>query len=810
MAHIAEPTHIESRSQSANTLGTAVTLKQSDTSQFQPLSARLKFAQAVALCASTALIALGVTVLIGWALGIVWLKSIGPEMVTMKPNTAVCLALSGLSLLLLRTEAAAGARLRVGQVCAMAVVIIGTLTVIEFVFQQNLGIDNTLFPAATAADGRFQGRMALATAVSLVLLGNALLFINGKSTGKSLVDILAGLAGALTLLSFLAYLYNVEALSRLLPFTGIALHTIIGLFILCFGLLFARAKDSFVSVFLSDTAGGMVARRLLPVAIVIPPLLGWFRLIGERRGLYEPAFGIAVVATCLVILLVTVIGRTARLLDTSELVRRRANERTRLVVEAAPSAIVMFDETGKIALVNRQTETLFGYSRAELLKKSVAELVPGMAPDFQEKHLDDFTPQAVLHGDGGNLAAQRKDGSEVPIEVGLNPIKTDDGNFVLAHIIDITKRKEAEDNLRQSEARAQQEEQLWKQTFDAIGEGILVYDRTGRIVHCNSHAGDMLEMDSSAVTALTFSEAFARMFGQRAADYYLADHHGASTLVEVRTEDDRRYLVSIFAVHKSDGTSVSVSTWNEVTRLSEMRDQLSRSRSLASVGQLAAGVAHEVNNPLAAITTCAEAITRDLRQERIAKAIPEDVQWNYYLEEIVRQALRCKEITRGLLDLTRQRQAKRTLCDINQITKQCARGALQRGEGIVEVAMELDEAVGEVATDAAMLMQILDNLLSNAVDAIGDNKGLITVATRQESARVVIEIKDTGPGIAADLLAKIFDPFFSTKGPGKGYGLGLAISATLAESLRGGLAVESKPGAGSTFRLWIPRQAPEN
>src|SRR6185295_15049292 len=168
------------------------------------------------------------------------------------------------------------------------------------------------------------------------------------------------------------------------------------------------------------------------------------------------------------------------------------------------------------------------------------------------------------------------------------------------------------------------------------------------------------------------------------------------TVVEVQTEDGRRYLVSIFTVHKSDGTVVSVSTWNDVTRLSEMQDQLGRSRRLASVGQLAAGVAHEVNNPLAAITTCAEAIIRDMRQQP-ADALPPGTQWNYYLEEIVRQALRCKEITRGLLDLPRQRQAKRTLCDINQITKQCARGALQRGEGTVEVAMKLDEAVGEVA-----------------------------------------------------------------------------------------------------------------
>ena len=352
-------------------------------------------------------------------------------------------------------------------------------------------------------------------------------------------------------------------------------------------------------------------------------------------------------------------------------------------------------------------------------------------------------------------------------------------------------------------------ETIWEQTFNAIGEAIVVHDSTGIILHCNARAAEMMDTQPAAVIGYSLENVFARMFGQRAADYYLADNHGASTMVEVQTEIGGRYLVSIFPIRKPDGQWVSVVTWSDVTRLSEMQDQLSRSRSLASVGQLAAGVAHEVNNPLAAITTCAEAIMRDLRREEISAQMPADSQWQYYLEEIVRQAFRCKEITRGLLDLTRQRQAKRSLCNINQITKQCARAALQRAQGNVEFEIKLDDAVGEVATDAALLMQVLDNLLTNALDALLDDGGKITVATRPEGARIVIEISDNGTGISADLLTKIFDPFFSTKGPGKGYGLGLPISATLAESLRGGITVESKPGAGSTFRVWLPRQAPE-
>jgi two-component system NtrC family sensor kinase len=352
-------------------------------------------------------------------------------------------------------------------------------------------------------------------------------------------------------------------------------------------------------------------------------------------------------------------------------------------------------------------------------------------------------------------------------------------------------------------------ETIWEQTFNAIGEAIVVHDSRGIILHCNARATEMMDTEVSDIIGRSLEEVFARMFGKRAAEYYLADNHGASTMVEVQTETGQRYLVSIFRIKKPDGQWVSVVTWSDVTRVSEMQDQLSRSRSLASVGQLAAGVAHEVNNPLAAITTCAEAIMRDLRRDEIAPLVPADTQWQYYLEEIVRQAFRCKEITRGLLDLTRQRQAKRSLCDINQITKQCARAALQRAQRNVEFEMKLDDAVGDVATDAAMLVQILDNLFSNALDALPDDGGIVTLATRPEGTRVVIEVTDNGTGIAADVLAKIFDPFFSTKGPGKGYGLGLPISATLAESLRGGINVESKLGAGSTFRVWLPRQAPE-
>jgi two-component system NtrC family sensor kinase len=149
------------------------------------------------------------------------------------------------------------------------------------------------------------------------------------------------------------------------------------------------------------------------------------------------------------------------------------------------------------------------------------------------------------------------------------------------------------------------------------------------------------------------------------------------------------------------------------------------------------------------------------------------------------------------------------MCDVNSIAKQCAKTAVQRAGSSLEFEIKIDDRVGEVSTDEAMVRQILDNLFSNALDALGDRKGTISVSTRRDDDRVSIEVADSGSGISSDLMSRIFDPFFSTKGPGKGYGLGLAISLSLAESLGGALTVESKEGAGSRFRLWLPRRGPQ-
>jgi two-component system NtrC family sensor kinase len=354
---------------------------------------------------------------------------------------------------------------------------------------------------------------------------------------------------------------------------------------------------------------------------------------------------------------------------------------------------------------------------------------------------------------------------------------------------------------------------VWEQTFDAIPDGIIVHDDRMSVVRCNMAAAEALGLHPSEVAGMSCAEAFARLFGERAAAYHMRPGTARTTnSFELQAEDGRRYLVSVAPVSGLDAGAEgewSVITWSDITTLAEVQEQLARTRRLATIGQLAAGVAHEINNPLAAIPTCAEATLRDMRGSEESAARAAERQWDYYLEEIVRQALRCKQITRGLLDLSRQRRARRAPVDLNRVVSQAALVFEQRGrERGVRFEVGPDASVGEVATDETMLRQVLDNLLSNALDAVADG-GRVRVSTALDGARVRVEVEDDGHGIAPEVLARVFDPFFTTKDPGRGSGLGLAISLTLAEAMGGAITVESRPDRGSLFRLWLPRRTPE-
>lgn len=248
--------------------------------------------------------------------------------------------------------------------------------------------------------------------------------------------------------------------------------------------------------------------------------------------------------------------------------------------------------------------------------------------------------------------------------------------------------------------------------------------------------------------------------------------------------------------------TLAVSFNTMVGTLRETQEQLVQKEKLASVGQLAAGVAHEINNPLGSILLYADI----LRKETPA----EDEQQRADLEMILSEATRCKVIVNDLLNFSRQNEILAQATDLNAILHELAvevgRQESASGVGIVE---ELDPDLPRIQADPQQLHQVFVNLMNNAVDAMPDG-GTLTLRTRRgpDPGWVRVEVADTGAGIAPENTKKLFTPFFTTKPIGKGTGLGLAIIYGIVKMHRGQIGVQSEVGQGTTFTLTLQEKLP--
>ncbi len=225
--------------------------------------------------------------------------------------------------------------------------------------------------------------------------------------------------------------------------------------------------------------------------------------------------------------------------------------------------------------------------------------------------------------------------------------------------------------------------------------------------------------------------------------------------------------------------------------------KISESERLAMVGQLAANVAHELNNPLQGIVTYA---SLTLEKDEYDDTCKQNI------NKIVVQANRCRDIIRGLLDFSRHKNPDKTLCKVNNLLQGCI--SLVENQAIfhnIDVVMNLDNSLPMVVVDPSQVERVFLNLIINAAEAMeGTGKLTITTTMNATDHSVDIDVQDTGPGILPQHLEKIFDPFFTTKETGHGVGLGLAISYGIVKEHNGKLTVNSKLGKGTTFTVSLP------
>lgn len=402
---------------------------------------------------------LGVWVLMGWAFDCPSWKSVFPGMVTVLPSTAVAFVTLGIALSLACVPALRGGRLVVVRTCALVTTMIGLVTFYEHVSGRDLGID--LLWIHTIAGGNSMDhtvRMAPGTALSFLMSGLALTFLYSRFKETFLaVQVLAVGISIIALMGVTGYLYQNELVGSVTDDAQIAIHTAVAFFLIGLSLLFARTERGLAALIVSESAGGLMARRLVPGTIVLALFMGWLHQEGQRAGYNDVGSGPVLFAITNAIVFAALIAWNSAALHRRDLERRLEDERFRLVVEAAPNAMVLVDQDGRILLMNSQMEQLFGYSRLELLGKPIDLLAPIR---FRKDHSGNWE---AFYGDAGawskasglDLHGQCKNGREILIELGLNSMKADNETHVLASIVDVTERKRFEKALEDAREAAE-------------------------------------------------------------------------------------------------------------------------------------------------------------------------------------------------------------------------------------------------------------------------------------------------------------------------------------------------------------------
>jgi PAS domain S-box-containing protein len=329
--------------------------------------------------AGTAVV-VGAVVLTGWTFNLDFLKSLSPNLASMKTNTALSMLLSGVSLWSLSGVSRPNWKSALGYGCAIVMLLIGVLTGSEMAFHWNLGIDQLVFKEVHLAVGTSSpNRMSINTAICITLIGTGLLLLERRIGNQRPSQVIALASGLVSLSAVIGYVFDVHALYSISVFTGMAIHTAITILVLSLGLLLVRSQDGFMSVVSRESPSGTLVRKLLPVALLLPTLGGWVRWEAQKHGLFGTEIGIILFASFNTITLIAFMYTGVVLLNQLIYRVQASEERLQLAVEAAQLGVWDLDLISDRAFRSLRHDQIFGYESLQPewgLEIAVYHIVP--------------------------------------------------------------------------------------------------------------------------------------------------------------------------------------------------------------------------------------------------------------------------------------------------------------------------------------------------------------------------------------------------------------------------------------------------
>ena len=427
---------------------------------------------------------------------------------------------------------------------------------------------------------------------------------------------------------------------------------------------------------------------------------------------------------------------------------------------------------------------------------------------YIEEHLEEIKNKGIFSTIEEYTGTDGKSRFDV---ITIAPIYNDRGDIVqiLEASRDVTDRI-------MLEHEAQKSSTFLQNVIQSTVDGIVVVDTKGNVLIFNDGMERLTGFTSDEIINKGHLSTFYDIdLARENMDSMRSDRHGPTgklnpTSMTIKTKSGEEIPVTLSAsiITIDDKEVGSVGIFTDMREILEMRKnleeahlQLVQSEKIASVGRMAAGVAHEINNPLSGIMIYAELLKKNL--EKIEDKSDQNIK---DVQEIIDQTLRCKKIVSELLEFSRQTVGHVTSFTVNELIDKSLNLLINQALfQDVTVVKELDDNLPVMAGDMGQLQQVFTNLFINAVDAM-EGKGSLSISARFNSDREIFRIKvsDTGPGIPHDMLDKIFDIFFTTKPVGKGTGLGLSITKNIIQLHGGDITVDSSPGRGTVFSIDLP------